>query len=120
MKAAQNAKNRPTSRARTRYRPAHQQEKRERDIEIFERSVLEMIRQQPGLRETELRNMYTRREQTLVDEALLRLKSDHRVVWKEDDKSPRLYLHRPGFPLHHEAGQAETRHGNAQRLSRKP
>jgi hypothetical protein len=118
MKTAMNAKKRPTTETRTRYWPVHKQEKRERDVEIFERSVLEMVRQQPGIRETGLKNMYTKREQAFVDEALLRLKSDYRIVSKEDEKSPRLYLHRPGSTLHRETGQEETMHIGAQGLSR--
>jgi hypothetical protein len=70
------------------------QEKFERDLEVFTRSLLEMIRQRPGIREAELRNMYTRRERMLVDEALLRLKSGSGITWKEDRDSTRLYLRR--------------------------
>lgn len=78
----------------TRYGPGHRQEKRESDVAVFVRSVLEMIRQRPGIRKAELKSMYTKREQSFVDEALLRLRSDYRVVWKEDRMSMRLYLQR--------------------------
>jgi len=78
----------------TRRWSAHREEKRESDVGVFVRSVLEMIRQQPGISRTELRDLYTKREQAFVDEALLRLRSDRRVVWKEDNRSVRLYLQR--------------------------
>lgn len=92
MKASPAADQRPTTRTRTRYWPDRQREKREKDIEVFVRSVLEIIRQRPGIRRGELRSMYTKRERVFVDAALLRLRSDYRVVWKEDDKSPKLYM----------------------------
>ncbi len=79
-----------------------------------------MIRQQPGIREVDLRNMYTKREQSFVDEALLRLKSDDRVVWKEDGKSPRLYIQKLGSSHSQERSQGETIHGGAQGLSPQP
>lgn len=98
----------PTIGTKTRYWPRHEQEKQEKYVEIFVRSLLEMIRQQPGIRQADLRSMYTRREQVFVDEALKQLKSDYRVMWKEDGNSPRLFIGKPGAVLREERNWREA------------
>lgn len=77
--------------AASRQGPALERERLERDVEVFGRSVLEMIRQKPGIQEAELRGMYTRRERAFVDEAISRLKAGYGIAWREDGGSTRLY-----------------------------
>lgn len=121
MKTALNTKRREPARkepARTKTRyPSDHKEKRERDIEIFGRSVMEIIRQRPGIQETELRRMYTMRERPFVDEALLRLKSGAMVTGREEEGSLRLYLQKPGSTFTRKPGQEAGPHGLVNVLS---
>jgi len=45
-------------------------------VEVFVRSVLEMIRQNPGISEEKLLDLYTRKKRAVVKKALLRVKEN--------------------------------------------